>query len=86
MLPLYGIEACNFFCKVSKKADYSAFSPLFFRQLSRPYPLYIRYLICLIKLFFIDTDQHLFNENILVSTGYFQCIAQFFNHHLLSLT
>ena len=42
MLPLYGIEACNFFCKVSKKADYSAFSPLFFRQLSRPYPLCIR--------------------------------------------
>ena len=86
MLPLYGIEAYNFFCKVSKKADYSAFSPLFFRQLSRPYPLYIRYLICLIKLFFIDTDQQLFNESILASTGYFQCIAQFFNHHLLSLT
>ena len=75
MLPLYGIEACNVFCKVSKKADYSAFSSLIFRQLPRPYPLYIRYLICLIKLFFIDTDQHLFNESILVSTGYFQYIA-----------
>lgn len=34
---------CNVFCKVSKKADYSAFSSLIFRQLPRPYPLYIRY-------------------------------------------
>lgn len=75
MLPLYGIEACNFFCKVMQKGGLLRLFSLILPATLPPVSTLHTIPDLLNQTFFIDTDQHLFNESILVSTGYFQYIA-----------